>query len=146
MYGQATGYYIFNFTGGAARALGLLRAGMWDVGRAEPHRDSLESGDLALIYLAAPERKFIARAELASRVHDWTVSEAQRYPGDLPGGVLLADFEEWEPPVPVDSVLSRIDRSAGARGDFEAGVVRITADEYGTALAVAAEVRSRHVN
>ena len=47
--------------------------------------------------------------------------------------------EEWNPRVPMSTVLSRIDRSAGARGDFEEGVVRITADEYATALAVAAE-------
>ncbi|HTO26296.1 MAG TPA: hypothetical protein VMJ49_10370, partial [Gaiellaceae bacterium] len=45
----------------------------------------------------------------------------------------------WDPPVPMSAVLSRIDRSAGARADFEVGVVRITADEYETALAVAAE-------
>lgn len=146
MYGHARGHYIFNFTGGAARAAGLLRARMWGVGPSEPHRDSLAPGDLALIYVAAPERTFIARAELDSRAHDWTTAEAQRYPGDLVCGVLLADVEEWGPPVPMDSVLSRIDRSAGARGDFEAGVVRITADEYGTALAVAAEARSGHVS
>ena len=138
MYVPATGYYIFNFTGDAARAAGLLRARMWDLGPEEPHRDSLVPGDLALIYLAAPERNFIARAKLDSRVHEWTASEAHRHPGDLPGGVLLADVEEWNPPVPMDSVLSRIDRSAGARGDFEAGVVRIAADEYETALAVVA--------
>lgn len=143
MYGPATGHYIFNFRGEAARAAELLRARMWDVGPAEPHRDSLVPGDLALIYLAAPERTFVGRAELDSRVHDWTASEAQRHPGDLPGGVLLVDVEEWDPPVPMGRVLSRIDRSAGARGDFEAGVVRVTADEYRTALAVAAEARGR---
>jgi hypothetical protein len=60
------------------------------------------------------------------------------YPGDCPGGVLLAHVEEWNPPIPMSTVLSRIDRSAGARADFEVGVVRITADEYETALAVAA--------
>jgi hypothetical protein len=35
-------------------------------------------------------------------------------------------------------VLSQIDQSEGARADFDAGVVRITANEYETALAVAA--------
>ena len=133
-------YYIFNLVGGdASQATRLLRARMWGVGAEEPHRDALAPGDLALVYLAAPERKFIARAELASAVHDWTPSEAQMCPGDFPGGVLLAQVEEWDPPVPMRTVLSQIDRSAGARADFDVGVVRITADEYETALAVAAE-------
>ena len=132
-------HYIFNVVGGdASQAAGLLRARMWGVGAEEPHRDALAQGDLILVYLAAPERKFIARAELASAVHDWTPSEAQVYPGDSPGGVLLAQVEEWDPPVPMNTVLAQIDRSAGARADFEMGVVQITADEYETALAVAA--------
>jgi hypothetical protein len=38
----------------------------------------------------------------------------------------------------MSAVLSRID-SAEAKADFEAGVVLITANEYETALAVAAE-------
>jgi hypothetical protein len=133
-------HYIFNLVGGdASQASGLLRARIWGVGAEEPHRDALARGDLALVYLAAPERKFIARAELASAVHDWTPREKQVYPGDSPGGVLLAHVEEWHPPVPMNTVLSQVDRSAGARADFEVGVVRITADEYETALAVAAE-------
>src|SRR4051794_28221744 len=93
-------------------------------------------GDLVLIYLGAPEREFIGRAELASAAHDWTPSEAQVYPGDSPSGVLLAQVEEWDPPVPMEIVLSQID-SADAKADFAAGVVRITAGEYETALAVA---------
>ena len=60
-------------------------------------------------------------------------------PGDSPGGVLLAQVEEWDPPVPMSTVLSQIDPAEGARADFEAGVVRITANEYETAVAVAAE-------
>lgn len=112
---------------------------MWGVRADEPHRDALAPGDLALVYLAAPERMFIARAELASAVHDWTPAEAQAYPGDSSSGVLLAQVEEWDPPVPMCTVLSRIDRSAGARADFEVGVVRITAQEYETAFAVAAK-------
>ena len=132
-------HYIFNLIGDdAAQAAALLRAGMWGVGAEEPHCDALAQGDLALVYLGAPERKFIARAELASAVHDWTPSEAETYPGDFPGGVLLAQVEEWDPPVPMSTVLPQIDRSAGARADFEVGVVRITAGEYETALGVAA--------
>ena len=131
-------HYIFNLVSGdESQAAGLLRARMWGVGAEEPHRDALAPGDLALVYLAAPERKFIARADLASAVHDWTPSEAQMYPGDSPAGVLLAQVEEWNPPVPMSTVLAQIDRSAGARADFEVGVVRITADEYETALAAA---------
>jgi hypothetical protein len=133
-------HYIFNLVGGdASQARGLLQARMWGVGAQEPHRDALAPGDLVLVYLAAPERKFIARAELASAVHDWTPPERQVYPGDSPGGVLLAHVEEWDPPVPMSTVLSQVDRSAGARADFEVGVVRITADEYETTLAVAAK-------
>jgi hypothetical protein len=94
-------------------------------------------GDLILIYLGAPERQFIGRAELASAVHDWTPSEAQVYPGDSHSGVLLARVEEWDPPVPMNAVLSRIDPAENAKADFQAGVVRITANEYETALAVA---------
>lgn len=138
-------HYLFNFVKGEAasgpalrdEAAGLLRRGMWGIEADEPHRDALAAGDLALVYVGAPERVFIGRAELAAAVRDWTASEAQMYPGDSDGGVLLADFEEWDPPVPMGAVLSQIDRSGNAKADFEAGVVRITADEYETALAVA---------
>ena len=111
---------------------------MWGVDAGEPHGNALGPGDLSLIYLGAPELAFIGRAELASGVHAWTPSEAQVYPGDSPGGVLLAQVEEWEPPVPMSAVLSQIDPAENARAEFEAGVVRITAGEYKTALAVAA--------
>ena len=116
-----------------------MRLGMWGVDAAERHRDALAPGDVVLIYLGAPELEFIGRAELASAVHDWTPSEADAYPGDSPRGVLLAWVEEWDPPVPMGAVLSRLAPSENARAEFEAGVVRITANEYETALAVAAE-------
>jgi len=112
---------------------------MWGVDTDEPHCDALAAGDHVLVYLGAPHREFIGRAELASAVHEWTPSQARVYPGDSPSGVSLAQVEEWYPPVPMDAVLSRIDRSANARADFGRGVVRITANEYETALAVAAE-------
>jgi hypothetical protein len=138
-------HYLFNFvTGDAARgpalreqAAGFLRARMWGIDADEPHRDALAAGDLVL-YLGAHERKFIGRAELASAIHDWTPSEAQVYPGDSPSGVLLDQVEEWDPPLPMNAVLSQIDTTKNARADFETGVVRITANEYETALAVAA--------
>jgi hypothetical protein len=115
-----------------------IRARLWAIDREERHRDALTPGDLVLIYLGAPEWKFIGRAELASAVHAWTPAEGQAFPGECPAGVLLAKVEEWDPPVPMTAVLSQIDRTEGARADFDAGVVRITVDEYETALAVAA--------
>lgn len=111
---------------------------MWGIDADERHRDALAAGDLVLIYLGAPEREFIGRAELASAVHDWTPSEAQVYPGDSPSGVSLAHVEEWDPSVPMNAVLSRIGPVGNARADFETGVVQISANEYESALAVAA--------
>ncbi|TCC57121.1 hypothetical protein E0H73_32115 [Kribbella pittospori] len=136
--------YLFNLVkadGQAVRELaaGFLRASMWGVDADEAHADALAPGDQVLIYLGAPERVFIGRAELASAVHDWTPSEAQGYPGDSTRGVLLAHVEEWDPPVPMQTVLPRIPPSEKAKADFDTGVVRITAIEYETALAVAAE-------
>ena len=139
-------YYIFNLVSGDApprpapreQAAGFLRVSLWGVDADEPHRDALAAGDSILVYLGAPERTFVGRAELASAVHDWTPSEAQVYPGNSAGGVLLAQVEEWDPPVPMSTVLSQIDPAENARADFEAGVVRITANEYETALTVAA--------
>ena len=138
-------HYLFNFASADEakesaldEASGLLWTGMWGIDAAERHRDALAAGDLVLIYLGAPERKFIGRAELASAVHDWTPAEAQVYPGDSRGGVSLAQVEEWDPPVPMRTVLSQIDPAENAKADFQAGVVRITANEYETALAVAA--------
>jgi hypothetical protein len=100
---------------------------VWNLGDDERHRDALATGDLVLVYIGAPRRIFIARAELASAVRD--------------GAVSLGEVEAWEPPVPMSSVLPRIDRSAGARPDFDSGVVRITALEYETALSVARSSR-----
>jgi hypothetical protein len=118
------------------------------VGRQERHRDALSPGDLVLIYLPAPEAEFIGRAELASAVHDWTPSEAEAYPGDSPGGMLLSQVEEWAPAVPMDAVVQRIDPTASNRlvqanaaAGFPTGVVRITGDEYEAALALSREAR-----
>jgi hypothetical protein len=138
-------HYLFNFVKGdeakgpalAEQAAGFLRVRMWGIDADEPHRNALAPGDLILIYLGAPEREFIGHAELASAVRDWTSSEARVYPGDSPSGVLLAQVEEWDPPVPMNAVLSQIDPAENARADFETGVVRITANEFETALAVA---------
>jgi hypothetical protein len=139
-------HYLFNFVQGAAatgsalreQAAGFVRVRMWGIGADERHLKALAPGDLVLIYLGAPASEFIGRAVLASPVHDWTPSEAQVYPGDSRGGVLLAGVEEWDPPVPMDTVLSQIDPAENAKAEFRAGVVRITATEYETALAVAA--------
>jgi hypothetical protein len=145
-YGSGVAHYIFNFVRGDAakgsglleQAAGFLRLRMWGIDADERHGNALAPGDLILIYLGPPERKFIGRAELASAAHDWTPSEAQVYPSDSPSGVLLAQVEEWDPPVPMDIVLSQIDPAENAKADFAAGIVRITASEYETALAVAA--------
>lgn len=139
-------HYLFNIVSSDAapgrvlreQASGFLQVRVWGIDADEPHRNALAAGDLVLVYLGAPERKFIGRAQLASAARDWTQSEAQVYPGDSRGGVLLAELEEWDPPVPMSAVLSQIDTAEGARADFEVGVVRITANEYETALAVAA--------
>ena len=144
-YAAGVAHYLFNFVNGEAaqrparreQAAGFLRVRMWGIEADEPHRDALAAGDLVLVYLGAPDREFIGRAELASAVHDWTPSEAQVYPGDSPSGVSLAQVEEWDPPVPMNAVLSLIDPAENARADFETGVVRITANEFETALAVA---------
>ena len=142
-------HYIFNFVTGDAgtepasreQAAAFMRIKMWGVHADEPHRDVLAPTDLILIYLGAPQWEFIGRGELASDFRDWTPSEAQIYPGDSPGGVLLAWVEEWDPPVSMNAVLARID-SPEAQADFQAGVVLITAHEYDTALAVAGRAPS----
>ena len=148
-YARGVAHYLFNFVKGdeakglRKEAVRLLRARMWGVDADERHRDALAPGDLVLIYLGAAERKFVGRAELASGVHEWTPSEAQLYPGDSPRGVLLAHVEEWDPPVPIDTVLAQIDPAEGAKADHDAGVLRLSAHEYETTLAVAARrVRS----
>jgi hypothetical protein len=115
----------------------LLRARIWGVDAGERHRDALAPGDLVLLYLGAPDRKFIGRAVLGSAVRDWTRRRARVYRGDSAGGVLLAEVEEWDPPVPMSAVLAQMDPAENAKADFQAGVVRITANEYATVLAVA---------
>jgi hypothetical protein len=142
-------HYLFNASDGDRQhATALLGAKMWGVGRDERHRDELVPGDLALIYVAAPQAQFIGRAEVATAVHDWTPSEADAYPGDSPSGVLLSNVEEWEPAVPMDAVVQRIDPTASnplvqgnAAVGFQMGVVRITDREYDSALAVSRQAR-----
>ena len=120
-----------------------MRAKIWGVGCNERYRDALAPGDLVLIYLPSPEAEFIGRAELATAVHDWTPSEAERYPGDSPAGVLLSHVEEWDPAVSMQAVVERIDPTgsnplvqANAAAGFRGGVVRITRDEYEAVLAL----------
>lgn len=89
-YTHAVAHYLFNLASlGAAprsvlreQAAGFLRVRMWGINADEPHRNALAAGDLVLIYLGAPERTFIGRAELGSAAREWTPSEAQAYPGD----------------------------------------------------------------
>jgi hypothetical protein len=119
---------------------------MWGVDAGEPHRAALVPGDLALIYVGPPERAFVGRAELASAVRDWTPAEAQLYPGNTHGGVVLTGVEEWDPPVLMENVVQRIDPTGSnpyvqtnARNGFQNGVVQITDHEYEAVLAVRAE-------
>ena len=84
-YAPGVAHYLFDFVkGDAAKGLALreqaarfLRLRMWGIDADERHGNALAPGDLILIYLGAPEREFIGRAELASAAHDWTPSEAQ---------------------------------------------------------------------
>ena len=155
-YAPGIAHYIFKLVKeDAARgselreqAVGFMRLRMWGIGADERHRHGLAPGDLVLIYLGAPEREFIGRAELASATHDWTPSEAEAYPGDSTSGVLLAQVEEWTPAVALDTVVQRIDPTASqplvqtnAATDFrgKGAVIGIDPNEYETALAVAAE-------
>ncbi len=143
---RGVAYYLFNSVPGdvanvpAVRRLvaECLAAEMWGIGDDEPHRDALAAGDVALIYLGAPERLLMGRAELASPVRAWTTSEARACPSGSHSGVLLASVEHWDPPVPMETVLQQIDPSEGARADFQVGVVRISLNEYETVRAVAA--------
>jgi hypothetical protein len=147
-YAPGVAHYLFNYVegyaanGSASRELvaEFLRVGMWGVGADEPHRDALAPGDLVVIYLGAPERTFVGRAELGSAVHEWTGSETQLYPGNSAAGVLLTQVQEWHPRVPMKTVLSHIDPAENAKADFDIGVVRITPTEYETAVAVAAGI------
>ena len=116
----------------------LLRVGLWGIDADERHRDALAAGDLVLVYLGAPAREFVGRAELASAVHPWTSSEASVYPGDAPSGVSLAQVEQWDRPASMSVVLSNLGPSPDAKADFDAGVVEISAHEYETVIAVTA--------
>lgn len=151
-------HYLFNFSEPDAaqvpalreQAAARLRVNMWGVDADEPHRDRLAPGDLILIYLAEPARAFVGHAKLVSAVREWTPSEALAYPGDSPCGVLLSGAEEWDPLLPMLTVLPRIDPTgsnpyvqANAKAGFQTGVVRITAAEYETVLAVRAERPAR---
>ncbi len=148
-YSPEMAHYVFNFSSGdRQRAAALLQAKMWGIGGGGRRRDELAPGDLALIYVASPEAAFIGRAELATAVHDWTPSEADAYPGDSPSGVVLSHVEEWDPAVPMDAAVQRIDPTASnplvqtnAAAGFRMGVVRITGDEYEAALALSHEAR-----
>lgn len=116
-----------------------LQAQAWEVADAEPHRGSLSAGDLVLVYLGAPDRVLLARTELVSAVQPLAPDAALRSDPAGRSGVLLGDVAWWDPPVPMDAVLARIDPVNNARADFANGVVGITRDEFEAALAAAAD-------
>lgn len=141
-------HYLFNFSDGdREQAAVLLDAKMWGIGGDERRRDELAPGDVALIYVATVGG-FIGRAEAATAVHEWTPSEAEAYPGDSPSGVLLSDVEDWDPAVPMKSVVARIDPTASnpvvqanVAAGFRGSVVRVTGDEFEATLALSREAR-----
>ena len=142
-------HWLFNVSGGdREQAAALLRAKMWGVGRHEGHCAAVIPGDLALVYLPAPDSEFIGRAEIATPVHEWTPSEAETYPGDSPTGVLLSHVEEWDPAVPMGTVVQRIDPTASqpvvqanAASGFRSDLVLISGDEYEATVALSHEAR-----
>jgi hypothetical protein len=120
---------------------------MWGIEDDERYHNELASGDVALIYVAAL-REFIGRAELAIAVHEWTSPEAQAFPDDSPGGVLLSEVGRWDSAVPMQAAMTRIDPTASdplvqasATAGFQLGVVRITADEYSATVTLSREGR-----
>jgi hypothetical protein len=141
-------HYVFNVSDGdREQTMARLAAKAWEVRRDERHHDALGPGDVALIYLAA-DALFIGRVVIASRVHDWTVSEAAVRPGS--SRVLLSDVETWEPAVSMDDVVQEIDPTgtnplvqANAHTGFPTSVVAITADECDATLAVRGEAPTR---
>jgi hypothetical protein len=139
-------HFLFNFSDGdREQASALLDAKMWGIGGDERHGEELAPGDMALIYVATG-RAFIGRAEIATAIHEWTASGAGGYPGDSSSGVVLSHVEEWDPPIPMDTVVARIDPTASnplvqanAAAGFRMGLVRLTGDEYEAALALSRE-------
>lgn len=142
--GSTMAFWLFNLVPtdsaplrAGERAVELLEARRWEIGGDEPHRDALSPGDRVLIYLAAPARVFIARAELASPVQP--LASDRPGPAEASGrsGVLLGEVEWWDPPVAMAAVLARIDPVNKAKADFDHGVVGITPDEFEAAIAAA---------
>jgi len=119
------------------RAVALLQSGMWDIAADEPHRDALSAGDLVLIYLAAPARVFIARAVLTSSVRPLMPDRPAPAQPSRRGGVTLGQIDWWDPPVPMNEVLARIDPVNNAKADFDEAVVGISSDEFDAAVAAA---------
>jgi hypothetical protein len=139
-------HFIFNLSSGAReQAAALLQAKMWALGRDERHREALAPGGLVLIHVARPGCEFIGRAELATACRDWTAAESRACPGGGSGGVLLADVEEWNRPVPLHAAVHRIDPKAsnanvqGNAAGFQSAIVLITAEEYATVVALSRE-------
>ena len=134
-------HFIFNLVDGdRERAASFLHAKRWLVGREERHRDALAPGDLILVFVALT-REFVGRAELETAFLDPMAGESADS-GPLLSGVLLAHTDEWTSGVPLAVAVHRIDPTASnpyvqanAAG-FRAGVVQITAKEYGHVMAL----------
>jgi len=133
-------HYVLNASSGDAER--AIEAGLWGVGRDEPHANALASGDHALIYAAGT---FIGCAEIAGPVHDWTPAEAAAFPGDSTGGVVLSNAERWNDAVPMAAAVRRIDPTRSNpivqsnAGGFTGRIVLLTADEYDAVLDLSRE-------
>lgn len=141
-------HFIFNLSDGdREQATSFLRAERWALGREEHHCNALSPGDLALIHVVKPRCEFIGRAELATAFRDWTASEIEACPDGRPGGVLLANVEEWPHAVSLDVAVHRIDPTAsnpyvqGNAAGFRSGIVLITAEEYASVVALSRQAR-----
>jgi hypothetical protein len=129
-----------------------MRMKLWPVDVDETHRDRLRTGDLVLLYLGEPDRKFVGRVRLGSAVRRWTSSEARALPGDSPSGVTLLEVEAWDHGVRLRDAVRRIDPAgtnpyvqANARAGFRNKVVQISAGEYEAVVALRADLLVRGV-
>jgi len=141
--------YVLNSSDDRRLTTARLRAGLWEVDRSGRHSGALAPGGVVLIYVPAPDATFIGRAEIETAVHDWTPSETAAYRGDATCGVRLRHVEEWDPPLPMETVARRIDPTrtnplvqTNASHGFSTAVVRITEEEYKSALALSRELRT----
>ena len=139
-------YFIFNLVDGdRERAVSLLHAKMWTIDGGERHCDALNPGDLVLVFVALT-REFVGHAELGTAFLD-RLAQDPAMSDRAQSGVMFRKVVEWTSGVQLDLAVQRIDPTAtnpyvqaNAAG-FRAGVVQITAREYGIVMALRDEAR-----